>query len=105
MNIKPIDTELLRVLWTDAALTIHQICERVGVAHDTLYKHAKRMQLPRRPRVERYSDKDPTIDEIRERAAAIRESWSEEERDRRQVGGKPCRWTPPCVGRELLCLG
>lgn len=105
MNLKPIDTDLLRDLWFDADSAIADICVRLGVCQDTVYKHAKNMGLPRKPRVERNGDKDPSAEEIEERAAAIREGWSDAERERRRVGGKPKEWHPPQFvysGRQLL---
>lgn len=104
MNIKPVDTDLLRLLWGDCEVPIQDISARLGVSHDTVYKHARELQLEKRPRAVRRGEKDPTIEEIEERAAAIRASWSESERERRYVGRRAKQWTPPRFGRELLCL-
>lgn len=43
------------------------------------------------------SDKkrDPTPEQIEERAAEIRAAWSEAERERRDVGKRAVRWSPP----------
>lgn len=105
MNMKPIDTDLLRDLWFDSDVAITDMCVRLGVSSDTIYKNAKQMGLPRRPRAERISDKDPTAEEIAERSATIREGWSESEKERRRVGGRRQEWTPPHFvhsGRQLL---
>lgn len=105
MNIKPVDTDLLRLLWDDCEVPLQDISERLGVSHDTIYKYAKVLQLPRRPRAVRRSDDDPTPEQIEERAAVIRAKWTDAERERRQVGGKAQQWAPPRFvysGRELL---
>lgn len=105
MNFKPIDTDLLRDLWFDSGVAITDICVRLGVSQDTIYKNAKQIGLPRRPRAERLSDKDPTPEEIEERSAVIRAGWSESEAERRRVGGKRQEWSPPHFvnsGRQIL---
>jgi hypothetical protein len=39
--------------------------------------------------------RDPTPEQIEERAAEIRAAWSEAERERRDVGKRAVRWSPP----------
>jgi len=104
MNIKPIDTDLLRLLWDDCEVPLQDISSQLGISHDTLCKHARTLQLPKRPRAARRSDKDPTTDEIEERAAAIRAGWTDAERERRHVGSKSKQWSIPRFSPQLLCI-
>ncbi|NDE18043.1 hypothetical protein EBZ80_24290 [bacterium] len=46
----------------------------------------------------------PTPEEIAERAAEVRESWTPSEHRRRAVGGAPRRWRPPAY-REGELIG
>lgn len=77
---KSIDVPLLFRLWhTDAAkMPIGEIAKRLGITLTTLYKHARKHHLPKRPRANA-ADRDrddeefcPTPEEIAERAAYCR---------------------------------
>ena len=77
---KKIDVPLLFRLWhTDAAsMPIGEIARRLGINATTLYKHARKHHLPKRPRAnaaDRSHDDEefcPTPEEIAERAAYCR---------------------------------
>jgi hypothetical protein len=69
-----------------------EICERLGVTRGRLFYVAKQLGLPRRdkrleaPTGQAATAEDPTEFEIAARAALIRQTWSEEEHERRFVG-------------------
>lgn len=72
-----------------------QIAKLLGIGESTLYSVRKKHKLPDRERVYVHEDDDPTEEEIAERAAAIRASWPEGEAERRMVGPRQKRWSPP----------
>lgn len=77
-------------LWA-AGVYKADIARRIGVGMDVLLArlHDQLAHLPRRKRGPRRGSEpevDPTPEEIEERAAAIRATWSEEEREARRCG-------------------
>jgi hypothetical protein len=85
--------EKLYELWYDETKTNTQVAKELGVTLVRLWKLGRAYSLPRR--VKRQNQPDPSIEEIHDRAAAIRATWSPEEREQRRVGLRRQRWTPP----------
>lgn len=91
MRCQPIDADLLAALWTTERRS-DELCEILGCTRGHLYHRAKRLGLPPRPaHLEAMtgpaSEKDdPSELEIAQRAALIRKTWTEEEREKRFVG-------------------
>lgn len=80
-----IDIPLLYRLWHDKTLHGDEVAARLGVHRSTLSALARQHGLRRRPPVKNRGPesterqaKDPTPDEIAERAAAIRATWGPE---------------------------
>jgi hypothetical protein len=98
MKCPPINPVELRELWA-SDMRSDEICERLGVTRGRLFYVAKQLGLPRRPHSleaptgQAASIEDPTEFEIAARAAVIRQSWSEEEHEKRFVGPKNGRVT------------
>lgn len=82
-----IDVPKLFRLW-HSPLTNEAICAEFGCVSSTLSKLGRIYGLPPRTHIRgQYHQKDdPTIEEIIERAAAIRSTWSAEEEKKRRVG-------------------
>jgi hypothetical protein len=84
-----IDVPALFRLWA-TGMAEREICRLLGIRHGSFYAIKDRLKLP--PRTPAKSEDDfaesepPTPEEIAERAAAIRRSWSPEEEERRIVG-------------------
>jgi hypothetical protein len=81
---------LARQLWAEG-LYRDEIARRLGVGVDVLIARRRDQLagLPKRTRGPRRActpTVDPTPAEIEERAAAIRETWSDEEREERRLG-------------------
>lgn len=94
--------------WADDTVSRMEIAKKFGVSLDHVTIHARRLGLPGRKsrRGLLSTEADPTPDEIRERAMAIREGlnghpgWTaEEEEDRRVQKSRPIR--PLCVHSEV----
>lgn len=85
--------ERLYELWYDETKTNTQVARELGINLVRLWKLGRAYSLPRR--VKRQSQPDPSIEEILQRAEAIRATWSPEEREQRRVGSRRKRWTPP----------
>ena len=71
-NKGKIDTVELFRLWTAGASCV-QIAAEFGVTSQQVYKASKRYGLPRRSRKGQMPRVDPTPEEIRERAEAIKQ--------------------------------
>lgn len=79
--------ETFKQLWEEQR-TLKEMAQRFGVAESTVCKTAQLLKLKSRAALAEeaaaeWTPEDPTIDEIIERAAEIRASWPEEERQRR----------------------
>lgn len=85
--------ERLYDLWYDATKTNTQVAGELGITLVRLWQLGRAYSLPARRT--RLLTPDPTIDEIRERADAIKATWSDEERAKRFVGRGRREWTPP----------
>lgn len=90
MRNAQVDTMLLWKLWHNGT-TPEAICTQMGITHTRLMGLAKRFNLRgaeklRKPRTGKPVI-DPTPEEIAERAAITRASWTPEEMERRRVGG------------------
>lgn len=71
------------------------IAERLGMSTGRVYRAAKAFCLPSRSEVLREkedAEEKPTQEEILTRSAEVRARWSDEERQKRYVGG--VAWTP-----------
>lgn len=92
-----VDVLLLFKLWhmPPSEMSTLEISKRLGVSCSYLYRMRTRHKLPDRERVYHHDADDPTEEEIAERAAAIRASWPEGEAEKRMVGGRSRRWSPP----------
>lgn len=84
--------KLVRRLWL-SGVPCHQIAGSLGITYSTLRARLSDQlkDLPRRGRGaggghQPREPADPTPEQIAERAAAVRQSWSEEERELRWVG-------------------
>lgn len=90
MHCPDVNMTKLTNLW-NSELRSDQICDVLGISRGRLYFLVRRHRLGRRP--PRLSGnglcktEDPTPDQIRERAAAIRATWTANERKARVVGG------------------
>lgn len=89
-SVKQVDIEKFVEAY-NSQLTNDQIAFQFGITRSRLWELSRRLNLPSRydmrkavKRCERIVD--PTEDEIRERAAAIRATWSAAEEERRAVG-------------------
>lgn len=81
--MRSVDIPLLFRLWTHNVPS-SEICERLSISRTKLFTLCDRHALPKRPRISRgVSSQDPTEDEIAERAAQIRESWTPAEAAKR----------------------
>ena len=91
---KIIDVPLLFQLWhTD--LKNDELAARIGVARGNLWHLRQKYGLPERKQQRtRPPAVDPTPEEIIERCAEVRRSWSPEEEARR-LCCKSARWRPP----------
>ena len=88
------DRELFTELWL-AGASVPGMAARLGCRQPLIYKLRLKYGLPNRPRV-RCTEPDPTPEEIAERATALRERWSEAERERR-LAGTPLSWSVPSI--------
>ena len=83
-----IDVPALFSMWNSGVRQL-EICQKLGIRPGTFWRLRQKYALPARE-VCRWSrarpTPDPTLEEIVERAAAIRATWSEEEAARRVVG-------------------
>lgn len=94
MRDAKIDMEVLRSLW-NSPMRSDKICDELGITRGGLFRLARKHRLGLRPRdvethCERRAD-DPTLEEIEERAAAIRARWSPFETRQRMVGARYAR--------------
>lgn len=96
-----IDVQRLFSLW-NTNLRNDQLAEALGVTRDSLSSLRMRYGLPIRKHASlrgNYSHQpDPTEDEIRERAAAVRARWTPEEEESRRLAAKP--YTIPCFAYD-----
>jgi hypothetical protein len=94
MHCPTIDLNHLARLWR-SEMRSDQICVELGCTRGHLYNLARKHRLGRRPpqfNAPRVSETpDPTESEIAEATAAIRATWTEQERRARMVG---CRRKP-----------
>lgn len=111
MSKLSIDVPRLFELW-HTTMSNMDICMEIGVSRSTLDVLRMRYKLPRRARIKKeppeMCENDPTQEEIEFRAAQVRAGWSDEEEQRRIVGRKPRRWSPPryCFdGRDTAFVG
>jgi len=90
MNFPPVDIKYLTLLWKSERRS-DQICEELGISRCHLYNLVRRHRLGRRPpqlsAARNTETDDPTPEEIAERTAAIRKTWSPEERRSRMAAG------------------
>lgn len=92
------DVATLHSLWY-SKMTNAELCLALNVSRGSLDVLRKRYKLDHRPfernNPEYKVDTTPTPEEIAERAAAIRATWSEEETERRTVGKRRQSWEMP----------
>lgn len=102
-----IDVEKLKELWR-SDLRNADIAAALGISEMALYSASRRLRLPNRCLLREIRE-SPTPAQIRARAAEVRRRWSEEEREKRVVGRRRQRWTPPEFARgsygKLVGLG
>lgn len=90
-----LDARKVFELW-HSDLRNDEVAVALGVSRNYLAKIRSRYGLPRRPDERGAHEEDnPTPEEIAERAAIIRERWTESERKLREVGAVRARWQPP----------
>jgi hypothetical protein len=107
------ESELIRLWYTDVSNA--EIASHVGVcgAEFTMMMKnlRKKLKLPMRPPHLRAGGRRtsqvpvPTVEEIEERAAAIRANWTPEEESRRWVGGRTVAYTIPAFRTTASKLG
>ena len=99
MHCKPIDLHHLARLWK-SEMRSDKICEELGCTRGHLYNLAGKHALGRRPpqfNAPRVTETpDPSEAAIAEMTAAIRATWTDQERRSRMVG---CRQKPVEVAR------
>lgn len=92
------DVATLHALWY-SKMTNAELCLALKVSRGSLDVLRKRYKLDNRPfernNPEYKVDTTPTPEEIAERSAAIRATWSDEEREKRAGGPGPVRWQMP----------
>lgn len=78
-----------------------ELAKKLGVSRARLWDIRKRYGLPPR-RHERGGTwpRDPSPQEIEERAAEVRAGWSDEVRQNRGRGSKPQPWRPPVLSLD-----
>lgn len=82
--------ENLEEYWYDPKYTINEIADRFDVYYSRVQAEGKKMGFTPRPYPER-KDKvynDPTPKEIKEMCEAIRNGWSDTERNSRHIGAR-----------------
>ena len=100
---KRVNVPMLFRLWHDHSVSNHELMRLLDISTPAFYRLREQHKLPRRPAScyaanssQESHSKCPTPEEIAERAASIREGWSDEERVKRMGGSTdPERWTPP----------
>lgn len=89
MHCPQVDIKYLSHLWK-SEMRSDQICEHLGVTRGHLYHLVRKHRLGRRPpqlnAPNRVEAPDPTEQQIAEMTAAIRATWTEEERKSRIAG-------------------
>ena len=92
---KEVDREWLAEMWVSDVST-DEIARQAGVSKKELQRIACKLLLGRRHIDRSLAEWDmPSEQEILERAAKIRESWPPGEAERRWVGPRARRWSPP----------
>jgi len=89
--------EYLKLNWSSARVS--DMATHLKLSPTTVRSIARKINLG--PRPERASHLDPSLDEIKRRAAAIRKTWSHEEKARRDLLGR----SEAGVGRRVVSLG
>lgn len=93
----------LEQLWQDVEPA--KIAEAYGVTRATIYKYGREYGLPSRSELNarKQDEAAPTPDDIKAECEKIQRTWSDEERERRVVGGKHHhnRWTVPSLGHPM----
>jgi hypothetical protein len=83
-----------------------EIAAKYGTNKSRIYSLARKHHLPARGRGETPGSESPTAEEIEIRAAEVRSRWSEQERERRIVGGsRSVHWKPPAFTRSQIASG
>jgi hypothetical protein len=72
-NIRELDVELLKQLWSEDDLTIAEIAAEVGVSASWLGKHKEFLGLPKRAPKKSIPQPDPTPEQIAKLAAERRQ--------------------------------
>lgn len=94
-----VDVSLLFRLW-NSTMRNDELCEALGISRGVLWSLRDRYKLPvrakacRAPAGTESHQPDPTPEEIAERAAMVRRSWSASEEERRRCHG-PSRYRLP----------
>jgi hypothetical protein len=91
---KRLDVPLLFKLWNDHSIEHRELAARLGISMSHLWKVKKQYGLPSRKRQHVFEEIDPTPEEIEERSAEVRMSWTPEIEALRNTV-KTRRWTPP----------
>ena len=76
---------------------VSDLAKRLKTNEQAVRRMARKLGLGARPVPEEGSHLDPSPDEIKERAAAVRASWTPAERRQRECYDRPSRWTPPTI--------
>lgn len=83
-----VDVPKLFEMWA-AGASRYEICSALGIRPGAFQHVRRRYALPKRNKgrpARHRSESDPTPEELIERCAAVRATWSDEERERRAVG-------------------
>lgn len=83
-----VDVPKLFEMWA-AGASRYEICTMLGIRPGAFQHLRRRYALPKRNKgrpIAGSLEPDPTPEELAERCAAVRETWSEEETERRRVG-------------------
>lgn len=100
-----ITKEALTKVWMTT--TVNEIASQFGMTNQSVYSAARRFGLPSKMELEDDDDSkpgkdDPTPEQIKERAMAIRKSWSMDEHDRRAIGQRRARYEIPRIATAEL---
>lgn len=90
-NIRELDVELLKQLWSEDDLTIAEIAAEVGVSASWLGKHKEFLGLPKRAPKKSMPQPDPTPEQIAERAAKERKKHYKHHRENGHPNPQPGR--------------
>lgn len=89
-------------LWHDHSVSNDELTKLLGITRHQFYALKAKHCLPRRPTQCQWvtarsadGEREPTQEEIAERAAQVRATWTPEEEERRRVGPRRKEWAAP----------